>query len=264
MAALRLRLRRYGDDGAHGSGTPLLLLHGLFGSAANWHGIARRLGEERPVLVPDLRNHGDSPHAPRMDYPAMAEDLAATLDAENAGRIVVVGHSMGGKLAMWLALCCPERLAGLAVVDIAPRRYPDGFDPLIDALIALPLGAIRDRRDADRRLAQQIPSAAVRGYLLQNLRRAPDGWQWRIDLAAIAAAMPALLDFPDPDGSQFTGPTLFIYGTASPYIDAAALPAIRARFPLARLRAIPNAGHWVYADSPDAFTAALQAFTARL
>lgn len=262
--AVLLHRRRYGaDSGADsrpGTATPLLLVHGLFGSGANWHGIAPRLAEARPVLAADLRNHGDSPHAADMTYAALAADLVALLDAEGIERAAVAGHSLGGKAAMWLALAHPQRVAGLAVLDIAPVRYPHGFEGIVEALAALPLNELRDRRDADRHLAAAVPSPAVRGLLLKNLARDGAGWRWRPNLPALAANLPHLLDFPEADGQQFLGPTLFLYGTASRYVDAGALPAIRARFPLARLRAVPGAGHWLHADQPDAVVAALSAW----
>ena len=256
MAALPLHLRRYGAPGP----TPLLLLHGLFGSSANWHSIARRLAQRRPVLVPDLRNHGDSPHDPVMTYAAMADDLAALLEREAIERAVVVGHSMGGKAAMWLTLHHPERIEAIGVVDIAPLNYPSGFETLIDALLALPLPTLTSRADADRLLAHAIPHAAIRGYVLQNLRRDGEHWRWRLNLPGIAAALPAIRAFPEGRHQQFSGPALFLYGTRSDYVGARALGAIRERFPLARLRAIANAGHWVYADQPDAFIGALEGF----
>ncbi|MCF7983752.1 MAG: alpha/beta fold hydrolase [Thiohalocapsa sp.] len=259
MAALQLRLRRYGS----GEGLPLVLLHGLFGAGMNWHGIARRLERKHPVLVPDLRNHGDSPHAAQMTYPAIAADVAALLQREGIARAIVAGHSMGGKTAMWLALAHPERVEGVVVADMAPVRYPSGFETLVDALQTLPLADIADRADADRRLAEAIPEPAVRGYLLQNLRRRGDSWCWRFNLSGIAGAIPDLLDFPDPGQRQFSGPALFIYGTASSYVQARGLERIQTLFPLARLRALANAGHWVYADQPEAFASALEAFLAR-
>lgn len=260
MATVPLQLRRFGNGG----GMPVLLLHGLFGAGINWQGIARRLARDRPVLVPDLRNHGDSPHAEGMSYPTIADDVAAMLRAQGIERAVLAGHSMGGKAAMWLALSQPQLVEGLVVADVAPVRYPSGFETMIDALLGLPLADLSDRADADRRLAAAIASPGVRAYLLQSLRRGDGGWRWRFNLRAIADAMPDLLDFPDPSGRQFSGRALFIYGTASSYVDAAGLARIRALFPLARLRALANAGHWVYAEQPDAFTSALRTFLARV
>jgi esterase len=254
-AALPLHAQRYGGDATR---LPLVLLHGLFGAGGNWQGIARRLAAERRVLVPDLRNHGASPHAPAMDYASLAADVGALLDAEGIAQALVAGHSLGGKVAMWLALEAPARIAALGVVDIAPVRYPPGFEALVTALAALPLADIAGREDADRRLREPIPDARVRGFLLQNLQRSEHGWRWRCNLDAIAQALPALRGFPDAAGRQFPGPAWFLYGTASAYVGQAQLPAIRTLFPLARLRAVPNAGHWVQTDQPDAFVAALR------
>jgi esterase len=260
-SALDLVLREYGS--AEPGRLPLLLVHGLFGSAANWHGIARRLATERRVLVPDLRNHGDSPWDGQMDYPSMAGDLSALLDRLGIARAHLAGHSMGGKAAMWLALSAPDRVGSLVVADMAPVIYPTRHGTLVDALAKLPLAEIRDRRDADSLLATEIPSAAVRGYLLQNLVRALDGdgrWRWRVNLPVLAHRMDAILDFPDAGDRTFPGPVLFVYGGRSSYVTGAGLPRIRALFPLARMRSIPEAGHWVYADQPDAFAAAVGGF----
>jgi len=259
MPSLPLSLRRYGEDAA--GRLPVLLIHGLFGAAANWHGIARRLAAERPVLVPDLRNHGESPWGVPMDYPAMVADLLALLDAEGIDRAHLVGHSLGGKVAMWLTLTEPGRVGSLVVADIAPVTYGRRFDGLIAALSALPLAELRDRRDADRRLAASIPNAALRGYLLQNLVQDSGGqWRWRLNLPVLADSLDAILGFPDAAGLQFPGPTLFLYGGRSDYLSGEALPRIRSLFPLARLRSIPNAGHWVYSDQPEAFSVAVAGF----
>ncbi len=254
--ALELFRREYGDGGA----PPLLLLHGLFGSSANWHGIARRLATSRRVLVPDLRGHGRSPRVERVSYPDMARDLNALLDAEGIDQAAIVGHSMGGKAAMWLALTRPERVSALAVADIAPVAHAHRFDGIVDALSALDIASLSDRAQADAQLAQQLPDTALRGYLLQSLVREAEGWRWRLDLPALADSMGDIAGFPDPAGRQYPGPALFIYGTGSSYVTGEDLPAIRSLFPLARLRAVPNAGHWVYADQPDAFARALEGF----
>ena len=263
MTPVRLHFRHYGDPAA--GRLPVVLVHGLFGSATNWHGIARRLAEDRPVLVPDLRNHGRSPWNPHMDYRAMAADLAALLAAEGIARAHLVGHSMGGKAVMWLALTDAQWVQSLVVADVAPMAYASRHGALVRALADLPLVALRDRRDADARLAAAVRSPAVRGYLLQNLVHAPGapdggGWRWRLNLEVLAHTLDGILGFPEAPGLQFPGPALFLYGSRSDYVTGAGLPRIRALFPLARLRAIPNAGHWVYADQPDAFTAAVTGF----
>jgi esterase len=251
-----LHLREYGSVSA--AGHPVLLLHGLFGSAVNWHGIARRLAAEgHRVLVPDLRGHGRSPAGDGVSYPAMAGDLVHLLDSHGIPRATVIGHSMGGKAAMWLALAAPDRVAALGAVDIAPVDYPDRHNALLAAMRALPLAQILDRRTADALLAPAVPDTAVRGYLLQNLEQGAGGWRWRVDLSALAAAMADLRGFPDPGTAQFPGPALFVYGTESDYLGGGHLPRVRALFPLARLRPVPGAGHWVYADQPEGFFAAI-------
>jgi len=259
LPALSLSFRAYGE-GARDR-LPVLLIHGLFGAASNWRGIARRLAGQRHVLVPDLRNHGDSPWAERMDYPSMSGDVAALLDAQGIERAHLVGHSMGGKVAMWLALNDPEHVGSLVVADIAPVTYESRFGSLMSALSNLPLAELRDRRDADRRLSEVIGSAPLRGYLLQNLVQDAEGhWRWRMNLTALAASLDLILGFPETGGSQYPGPTLFVYGGQSNYLTGETLPRIRALFPLARMRSIPEAGHWVYADQPDAFSAAVMGF----
>jgi esterase len=250
-----LHLREYGILSA--ASHPVLLLHGLFGSAVNWHAIARRLAPARRILVPDLRGHGRSPAGDDLSYPAMAADLVRLLDTAGIARAVVIGHSMGGKAGMWLALAAPDRVAALAVVDIAPVDYPDRHGALLAAMRALPLAQIMDRRMADALLAPAVPDAAVRGYLLQNLEQGAGGWRWRVDMSALAAAMDDLRGFPDPGIAQFPGPTLFVYGTESDYLTGAHLARIQALFPLARVRPVAGAGHWVYADQPEGFLTAI-------
>jgi esterase len=250
-----LHLREYVNPDA--AGPPILLLHGLLGSSANWHGIAWRLAGAHRVLVPDLRGHGRTPAGDGISYPAMAADLAHLLDDRSIERATVIGHSMGGKAAMWLALTAPERVTALGVVDMAPVTYPDRLAPLLAALRALPLEQVVDRRGADALLAPAVPDPAVRGYLLQNLEHGDGGWRWRIDLAALDAGMGDIRGFPDPGTAQFPGPTLFVYGTESDYVTGDHLARIQALFPLARLRPVAGAGHWVYADQPEGFLAAI-------
>lgn len=257
--SLPLHHRVHGDQGD--AAPPLLLIHGLFGSATNWHGIVGRLhrllGTSRRIIVPDLRNHGQSPHDPVFGYEAMATDLVHLLDTLEIEHVSLVGHSLGGKVAMWLALEHPERIEALAVVDIAPVTYPSRFRRLFAALRGLNLRTIDSRREADMRLAADIPDPAMRGFLLQNLRHTPDGWTWRFNLAALANAMEGLRTFPDPQGRRFHGRTAFIHGADSDYVRPDQLPAIQALFPRAQMIAISSAGHWVHADQPEAFAKAI-------
>jgi esterase len=256
---MQLHYREYGQR-SHVTPT-VLLLHGLFGSAANWHGIARRMQTRFHVLSPDLRNHGRSPHAARMDYPAMAEDILELVDALGLEQVCLVGHSMGGKAAMWLALEHQERVWSLVVVDIAPVVYAHDFSDLLDALESIPLKSLDNRTAADRTLAQSLDSEALRGYLLQNLVKEDGRWAWRVNLPALRHAMAQIVGFPEPaHNRQFPGDTLFLYGGRSNYLTPSNTAAARRLFPHARLRMIPQAGHWVYSDAPDAFVDTLGAF----
>lgn len=255
---MRLHLREYGQPGAR---PPVILLHGLFGSAGNWHGIARRLEAERHLLVPDLRNHGRSAHATAAGYEAMAADVVELLDQANLGPAAMVGHSMGGKVALWLALQWPERVERLAALDIAPVTYPHRFGDILGALEAVDLTSLTSRAEADATLATHLRNADLRAYLLQNLVLEQGYWRWRMSLANLREALPRLLDFPQTSAVQpFPGPALFLYGARSDYIQGRYLPAIRALFPFARLRAVAGAGHWLYAEQPDAVARALQGF----
>lgn len=235
---------------------PLLIVHGLFGSARNWAGMARRLSDRARVIAVDLRNHGDSFHDPVHDYPAMAEDLARVI-AEAGGQADVMGHSMGGKAAMVLALHHPERVRTLAVADIAPVSYAHTQLPLVEAMQAMDLTGIARRSEADRRLSGSVPSAALRAFLLQSLEAGPEGARWKLNLPALAANMPAIMGFPDIDG-WFQGPVGFISGANSDYVRVEHQARIWALFPHHRHIQVPGAGHWLHADNPDGFEAALR------
>ena len=237
---------------------PLLIAHGLFGSARNWSAVAKRLALHRRVLVVDLRNHGDSPRSPEHGYPALAADLAETI-AAHGGRADVLGHSMGGKAAMALALSEPARLRRLIVADIAPVAYAHSQIAYVHAMQALDLAAVSRRSQADAALAATVPDPAVRGFLLQSLAIGTDSATWKLNLAALAEQMPRITGFPDLAG-PFPGPTLFLSGATSDYVRPAHWPRIRALFPAARAQAIPGAGHWLHADAPAAFIAAVAGF----
>lgn len=243
-----------------GQGLPLVLLHGLFGQGGNFGAIARRLSARYRVLMPDLRNHGTSPHAATMAYPQMAADLLATLAQANALPALLMGHSMGGKVAMAAAQAAPESVARLCVSDIAPRAYPPSFDRYAAAMAALPLAPGLSRGEADRALADAVPDAGVRAFLLQNLRLDPPGW--RIGLPAITAALPEISGWVPPEAPAYAGPTLFVAGERSDYILPSDHPAILRRFPRARFATVEGAGHWVHAEAPERFLAVLEPFLA--
>ena len=247
----------------YGEGPPLVILHGLFGSGRNWTGIARRLAEAWHVYALDLRNHGDSPWAEAMDYPAMAGDVGAFLDRQGLDRVALVGHSMGGKTAMALALTRPERIGSLTVVDIAPVAYPQTHQGYVEALQALDLGGITRRADADAALQASIPEAGIRAFLLQNLVARDGGFAWRFNLAALGAGMAEISGFPEtPERGIYEGRTFFLGGGLSDYITADHHAAIGRLFPRAGIETVAGAGHWVHAEAPGPFLEALQGFLA--
>jgi esterase len=237
-----------------GEGEPLVILHGLFGSARNWASIARRLAEIRQVHALDLRNHGNSPWADSMSYEEMAADVAASIEGVQRGPVDLLGHSMGGKAAMVLALTRPELIRRLIIVDIAPVPYPhdEGFGRYLAAMRAIDLSRLQRRADADAALATAIPDPTLRAFLLQNLVSQHGHFRWRANLDAIGANLPAITGFPDT-GEPFTGPTTFIAGERSDYIRPRDEIAIRRLFPEARLVEIGQAGHWAHAERPDRF-----------
>jgi pimeloyl-ACP methyl ester carboxylesterase len=234
---------------------PLLIAHGLFGSARNFNMLARRLATCRRVVAVDMRNHGLSPWDPVNTYPAMAEDLADAIDRLCGGRASVLGHSMGGKAVMTLALTYPELLSAVMVADIAPVQHvTHSHWPYIRAMQALDLGQITRRSDADRMLADAIPDDTLRSFLVQNLSVEGGRVRWRINLPALEANMETLIDFPtDLPEEAFDGPAYFLYGARSPYVPPETHPRIRAYFPFADIEPLPDAGHWLHAEHPEAF-----------
>jgi esterase len=244
-----------------GAGAPVVvLLHGLFGLGSNLGAVARALAPERRVLVPDLRNHGRSFHAPGMDYPAMADDLRRLLDALGIDRVALLGHSMGGKLAMEFALRDPERCARLLVADIAPARYIPHHQQIFAAL-----REVARRPDADRGQSRALLEAAglpaeVVSLLLMHRTRAEDGrWGWRLGLEEIEAGYADILEPPTAAG-PYAGPVLFLKGAQSDYIGAQHAEAIRALFPQATLKIIADAGHWLHAEKPQVFLRLARSF----
>ncbi|MCA3273609.1 MAG: alpha/beta fold hydrolase [Roseomonas sp.] len=243
-----------------GQGAPLVLLHGLFGSARNWGAVQKTLAHDYRVVALDLRNHGASPHAPDMDYAVQAADVAETLAALGIERAVVLGHSMGGKAAMMLALTRPGLIERLIIADIAPRPYPPALRAVVAAMQALPLHASLTRQEADQALRSAVPEVPIRSFLLQNLRFETTPPSWRIGLAQIAAAMPEIEDFAPPAGARFEGPALATAGALSPYIRTEDLAAFLALFPRISFVSIPRAGHWLHAENPEGFLAELRDF----
>ncbi|MEL6266271.1 MAG: alpha/beta fold hydrolase [Pseudomonadota bacterium] len=247
------------------AGTPLVIAHGLFGQGRNFASIAKRLAERRPVATLDMRNHGDAPHDDAMTYPAMAADLAAAIAAVGAPA-VLLGHSMGGKAAMALALSRPDLLAGLVVADIAPVAYDhQEHGSIVAAMRALDLAAIDRRSTAERALAAAISNPGIRAFIVQNLAVGGGAARWRPNLPVIEASMPAILGFPaDLPEPAFEGPTLFLHGGASDYVTPACHGRIRALFPDAEITALAGAGHWLHAEQPGPFVETLETWLATL
>ena len=249
------------------AGRPLLITHGLFGSQSNWGWHCKRLAERFAVYGVDLRNHGQSPHGEDMSYPAMARDMLALLDHLQLERCSILGHSMGGKVAMQLALLEPERVERMVVVDIAPTDYPEGNSGehlhIIEAMERLDLAKLKSRTEAEELLAPDIPDEPTRKFIVTNLLRGedgmskssePPGFRWRLNIAVIRDAYDALRVKPqDINGkAPIKNPVLFVRGADSGYIRERNEAEIVALFPEARIETIENAGHWVHAQQPEA------------
>lgn len=247
-----------------GSGRPVVILHGLFGSKRNWASVARHVAADHRVLALDLRNHGESPWADAHDYPALAGDVAAFIETHIGQPTAVIGHSMGGKTAMMLALSRPDLVDRLVVVDIAPARSTATSVDLARVLRAVPLGTFTSRAEVEAALATSIPDRAVRAFLMQNVRRGTDGLIWSLNLEALERHADAIRDFPHVTGDRaFPGPTLFLLGGRSTYVERRHEADMYRLFPAAVIERIEGAGHWVHAEAPDAFLAAIRRFLAQ-
>jgi pimeloyl-ACP methyl ester carboxylesterase len=242
---MKLAFQSYGS-----SGPALIVLHGLFGSRDNWHSICRILEGQFRVFATDQRNHGDSPHDSRMDYPVMAEDLLEFVDDRGLQQVHVLGHSMGAKTAMQFALHHPTRVKSLISVDMAPRQYPPYHENILKGLRSLNLESFRGRQEMEQTLEPWVPDLATRRFLLKNARRSPGGFRWRFGLEEIAANYAQLCAA--VDGPPHPGPALFIRGQDSDYVVDEDLPLISRLFPEGRLSTISGAGHLVHAENPDA------------
>lgn len=247
----------------YGEGPPVAILHGLFGSGRNWGGIAQRLGAHHQAIAFDLRNHGASPWAETMSYAEMAEDVRAAMRARGHRRYALIGHSMGGKVAMVAALTDPEAVERLIVVDIAPVAYPMRYLAYVRAMRALELGPGTRRRDVDAQLAGVVRSPAERAFLQQSLVFGDGLPRWRLNLAALEGAMPEFAAFPVfPNTASYPGPTLFVAGDRSDAVTPEREAAAAALFPNAGFARIGAAGHWVHADQPEALLALIGPFLA--
>ncbi len=234
-----------------GQGQPLILLHGLFGAGNNWGTVARHFSRHYQVICVDLRNHGSSPHNASQSYANMADDLLELCDALSLKDIHLLGHSLGGKVAMQFAVQHPDRLDKLIVVDMAMRAYADAHTHLIDAMLDIDLSTLQSRHEVDKILSNSIPQTAVRQFLLMNLIKLDSGLTWRINLPALRANYPGLQQAVC-ENAQYEKPCLFIRGEHSDYVQNTDIEQIKTNFIEAQFASLPT-GHWVHAEQPQAF-----------
>lgn len=245
-----------------GEGPPLVILHGLFGISDNWMSVGKALAEKYHVIIPDLRNHGRSPHAEAFGYFPMKEDLLEMLEELDIKSFILIGHSMGGKLAMHFAVQYPEMVQKLIVVDISPRqtRVRQTHLRMLHAMNSINFNQITTRQEVEKILAGYIETEALRLFVMKNLVRIDlNRLAWRINLGAIERNIDEIMEGL-PAGSGFDEPTLFIRGEESDYITGEDLPVIRMMFPHHQMVTIPEASHWVHADQPEEFIMSLQEF----
>ena len=244
-----------------GEGQTIVILHGLFGSKRNWSAIAKQLSNTYRVLTVDLRNHGESPWSDVHDYTSMAEDVATLIENKCSKPPVVLGHSMGGKVAMYLALVRPALIDRLIVVDIPPARSSGTPIDYVHAMQKVPLATLSHRRDVELALTDTIPDPKVRGFLVTNIMSRPEGLTWIANLDVIERYFDQILDWPDSVHSrQFSRPTLFLEGAHSTFVGPEHAEIIQHFFPAAHRQVIENAGHWVHVENTETFLQAVRAF----
>ncbi|MCX7744423.1 MAG: alpha/beta fold hydrolase [Flavobacteriales bacterium] len=245
---MKLHFRKYGE------GLPLFILHGLFGTADNWNTLAKSYAEHFCTYIIDQRNHGQSPHSDIWNYEVMTEDLVELMIDEGLSSIHLMGHSMGGKTAMFMACKYPEKVRKLIVSDIAPRYYPVHHTEIIDALRAVPLSSIQSRKEAESILEKHIHDFAIRQFLLKNLYWKDDRLAWRFNLDVISRNIEEV-GRKLPETYRYAGPTLFIRGSKSDYIIPADEPMIKNHFPQSNIVTIEDCGHWIHAEKPKEYLA---------
>lgn len=236
----------------------LVIAHGLYGSGRNWGVIARRLADRRDVVAVDMRNHGESPRFPTQSYPEMAADLAEVIESLG-GPVDLLGHSMGGKASMQLALTRPDLIRRLVVADIAPVAYSHDQTRNARAMAALDLTQITTRAEADAALARDIDDPSLRAFFLQSLDLRQHPPRWKLNLPVLEAEMPKIVGWPGTEGS-FPNPALFLTGALSSYVRPEHRDTIRALFPKARFAKLPEAGHWLHAEKPREFEETVRVF----
>ena len=254
-----LYTRTLGDHGAR-----VVLCHGLFGQGRNWTQVAKALAEDHRVTLVDMPDHGRSAWSERFDYLGAAEQVADLLAEEPA---VLVGHSMGGKVAMIAALAHPQVVDGLCVVDVAPVSYPDGreFEGFIAAMRSLDLAGLPSRAEAEVRLSSAVPDPMVRAFLLQNLRREGETWRWQLNLDVLADDLDTIRGWPEGDIATmepYRGPVLWVAGARSDYVQDAHAATMERWFPRVRRVTVKGAGHWVHSEQPGVVIEVLRRFLA--
>jgi len=246
----------------YGSGDPVIILHGLFGVSDNWTSFGRDISEHFKIYIPDLRNHGQSPHSPVFDIPSMVDDLMELIEDFEIRKPILIGHSLGGKVAMSFAVHYPEFVKKLVVVDISLRNYMNNHyqQSLLNAMLAVDFHSARSRSDVDRQLTAVVPDIRIRQFLLKNVYwRDRKTLDWRPNLKAININLPAILQEVESEGSYY-GPSLFIRGSLSDYITNEDIKQIEIKFPGASVKTIDHAGHWVHVDNPGEFYSVVTEF----
>jgi esterase len=255
---MQLFHRDLGGDG----NPPLVILHGLLGSSRNWQTVGRDLAAKHHVFALDLRNHGGSPHSDEMNYAVMVADVVAWLEAQRLSRVTLVGHSMGGKVAMLLACRHPARVERLIVVDIAPKDYFwVAHRAEFAAMNELDLAHLQSRAEAELHFEARVSDWAMRKFLATNLERTVEGgWRWLVNLPVLTAALSALEKNPLAPDDRYEGPTLFISGGKSNYVQPADREVIAKHFPAAKFAVIDDSGHNPHMEAREGFVATVQGF----
>lgn len=248
-----------------GQGRPVIILHGLFGDSLNWGGVSRILSDSYRLILPDQRNHGRSPHADDdCSYPTQAADIGRLMDRLELDSAHVIGHSMGGKVAMTLALASPERVDSLTVIDIAPKAYPPRHQDVFAGLQAVADQSPTSRRQADQILREHLPTDAIRTFILKNLARRDQGhFGWRLNWRALLTHYDQLTAFPD-SASSYPGPVRFLLGGDSDYVSPDDQSHIASLFPAAKGHVIRGTGHWLHAEKPELVARRIQKFLDRV
>lgn len=243
-----------------GTGSPIIILHGLFGSGDNWQNIAKSLSENHEVILVDQRNHGNSPHSKAFNYDLLADDLNELMLDLNIGKSTIIGHSMGGKTAMNFAVKNPDKVEKMIIVDIGPKHYPPHHDEIFEGFQSVNLTNLQSRKEADDQLASKIPELGVRMFILKNLSRNKDNsFEWKVNLSSLELNIEEVGRALKTD-AIFNGSTLFIGGSNSNYIGEKDLPLIKKHFPNAEVKMIHGAGHWVHAEQPAALLSEVTSF----